>query len=113
MNEEGENNDESKETFSSPDAPKKSGIGRATFALVLDAVDKANRRAASASEDAIEAVVESSKASQRRVFLIVLVVLLLLAAVIGITATVELPDGTSIGFDPASEKANEKKGKDP
>ncbi len=101
-----EDNEGNEDEFKST---KKSGIGRATFALVLDAVDKANQRAATASEDAIEAVVESSKANQRRVFLIVLVVLLLLAAVIGITASVELPDGTSIGFDPAEEEKSKEK----
>jgi len=84
----------------------KKGTGRATLALVLDAVEKANRRAASTTGEAIEAVMESNKANQRRVFLIILVVLLLLAAVIGITASVELPNGTNIGFEPAKEAAD-------
>ena len=75
-------------------------IGRQTMAMVLDAVDKANARAANTAEEAIEAVVGASKASQKRVFMIVIVVLMLLAAVIGVTASIELPDGTSIGFDP-------------
>ena len=68
-------------------------MGRQTMAIVLSALERANERA-------VEAVVEQSTSQSRRMGILILVVLLILAAVVGVTAKVTLPDGTTIGATP-------------
>jgi len=68
-------------------------MGRQTMAILISAVQRAN-------EKAVEAVVEQSDSHSRRMGLIVLVILLILAAVVGVTASVTLPDGTTLGASP-------------
>jgi hypothetical protein len=78
------------------DQEEGSGMGRKTMALVLSAVQRANERA-------VDAVVEQSASHNQRMGYIILVVLLILGAVVGVTASVTLPDGTVIGATPEGE----------
>tara|TARA_R110000824_G_scaffold295260_1_gene483575 strand:+ start:4340 stop:4624 length:285 start_codon:yes stop_codon:yes gene_type:complete len=73
-----------------------SGMGRETMMIVLSAIQKTN-------EEALDAVVEQSSASQKRMTLIIALVITILAGVVGVTASVTLPGGATVGATP--EKA--------
>ena len=63
-----------------------------TMAFVIDAMQKSNQQA-------IETVAAQSSANSRRMWLVMILVICVLAAVIGVTASLELPGGTSIGAE--------------
>ena len=89
--------DQNKDTMSKDFVNSSSpGRGRETMMIVLSAIQKTN-------EEALDAVVEQSSASQKRMTLIIALVITILAGVVGVTASVTLPGGATVGATP--EKA--------
>jgi len=82
-------------------------IGRDTMQLVLEQIEKANKRSAATSAEAMDSIIKSNASSNQRIFLIVLSLLLLFGAILGIATTVEIPGFGTIGVDPGGEEVAE------
>ena len=67
-----------------------------TMAFFIDALQKSNQQA-------IETVAAQSSANSRRMWLVMVLVICVLAAVIGVTASLELPGDVAIGASPEGE----------